>query len=164
MITQQRVGPTLLILLFAGLYGCAWETPVSAESAVAAPAVGADSGTAGRAAQFALWQQGAPYRYGGASPAGFDCSGLVHYAFGLAGKAVPRTTADLHRRATPVQRSALEAGDLVFFSIDGKLGHVGIYLDRGRFVHAPRTGRTVSVESLESGFYERAFIGGGRLP
>ncbi len=162
MITQLRLGPTLLMCLLAGLYGCAWETPPVAHEAPAAVVAATD--TASRAARFALRQEGAPYRYGGASPAGFDCSGLVHYAFGLAGKAVPRTTADLHRRATPVQRSALETGDLVFFNIDGKVSHVGIYLDRGRFVHAPRTGRTVSVESLESGFYRRAFLGGGRLP
>ncbi len=162
MITQLRLGPTLMVCLLAGLCGCAWETPPVDEETPATPVP--PLGTASRAAQFALWQAGAPYRYGGASPEGFDCSGLVYYAYGLAGKAVPRTTADLHRRATPVQRSALETGDLVFFNIDGKVSHVGIYLDRGRFVHAPRTGRTVSVESLESGFYRRAFLGGGRLP
>ena len=161
MITQPRLGPTLLICILAGSSGCAWNTP-QAERALPEPAA-AESSTASHAAQFALWQEGAPYRYGGASPTGFDCSGLVHYAYGLAGMAVPRTTADLHRHATPVKRGALETCDLVFFNIDGKISHVGIYLDRGRFVHAPRTGRAVSVESLESGFYRRAFIGGGRL-
>ncbi len=162
MITQHRLRPTLLICLLAGVGGCAWEAPPDDRDAPATAVVPAD--TASRAAQFALWQEGAPYRYGGASPGGFDCSGLVHYAYGLAGKAVPRTTADLHRRSTPVQRNSLKTGDLVFFNIDGKVSHVGIYLDRGRFVHAPRSGRTVSVESLESEFYRRAFLGGGRLP
>ena len=163
MITQPALRPTLLICLVLGLSGCAWETPPPAEQE-APGAVVASPTTASRAAQFALWQKGAPYRYGGASPQGFDCSGLVHYAYGLAGKNVPRTTADLHRQATPVSKAALETGDLVFFNIDGKVSHVGIYLDRGRFIHAPRTGRTVSVESLDSEFYRRAFLGGGRLP
>jgi cell wall-associated NlpC family hydrolase len=162
MITQPRPGPTLLICLITGAYGCAWE-PSSVDADAPAAAV-EEADTASRAAQFALWQEGVPYRYGGASPDGFDCSGLVYYAYGLAGKDVPRTTADLHRHATPLKRSALEAGDLVFFNIDGKVSHVGIYLERGRFVHAPRTGRTVSVESLDSAFYQRTFLGGGRLP
>lgn len=162
MITQHRLRPTLLICLLASLGGCAWETPPAGQPAPAA--VVAPGSTASRAARFALWQEGAPYRYGGASPSGFDCSGLVHYAYGLAGKSVPRTTADLHRRARPVQRHSLESGDLVFFNIDGKVSHVGIYLDGDRFIHAPRTGRMVSVESLESEFYRRAFLGGGRLP
>lgn len=162
MITQPTLGPTLLLAFLAGLYGCSWQAPPVGQETSAPVVAGID--TASRAAQFALWQAGAPYRYGGASPEGFDCSGLVHYAYGLAGKTVPRTTADLHRRAKPVGRSALETGDLVFFNIDGKVSHVGIYLDRGRFVHAPRTGRTVSIESLESGFYRSRFLGGGRLP
>ena len=162
MITQALLRPTLLLLSAIAASGCSWQTPVDAPAREAEFASPADTGQ--RAAQFALWQQGAPYVWGGETPNGFDCSGLVFYAYKLAGKDVPRTTAQLHRSAKPVVRSALMPGDLVFFDIDGKVSHVGIYVDRDRFVHAPRAGRDVSVESLNNEFYRAAFSGGGRLP
>lgn len=162
MITQPLLRPTMLIFLLAGLAACSWNSPSATRTVPPAQLTPDDIG--GRAAQFALWQRGTPYRYGGETPNGFDCSGLVFYAYKLAGKRVPRTTADLHRTAMPVERDALRAGDLVFFNIDGKISHVGIYVDHDRFVHAPRSGRTVSVESLNEGFYRRAFLRGGRLP
>ena len=116
-----------------------------------------------RAARVALQQVGVPYRYGGQSPAtGFDCSGLVHFAYLEAGKAIPRTTKSLWSDTQRVRRADLERGDLVFFSIKGKMQHVGLYLGDGRFVHAPSTGRRVSVESLSSPYYRDALLGGGR--
>ena len=115
-----------------------------------------------RAAQVALEQVGVPYRFGGQTPAGFDCSGLVHYAYLNAGTSVPRTTGLLWSGTTPVARSELRVGDVLFFSIEGKMSHVGLYLGGGRFVHAPSTGRAVTVETLSSSFYSRAFLRGGR--
>lgn len=115
-----------------------------------------------RAALVALRQLGVPYRYGGASTRGFDCSGLVHFAYSAAGKTVPRTTAELWRRLEPVSSRRLRVGDVLFFRIDGDISHVGLYLGKGRFVHAPASGRSVSVETLESGFYSSAFVRGGR--
>ena len=162
MITQAPLKPTLLLLLLAGAAGWSWQAPVSEPQQDVGCAAGV--GTGQRAAQFALWQQGVPYVWGGESPNGFDCSGLVFYAYKLAGKQVPRTTAALHRTATPIKRKSLKPGDLVFFDIDGKISHVGIYVDRDQFVHAPRTGRNVSLESLDSDYYRRAFRSGGRLP
>lgn len=116
-----------------------------------------------RAAGIAAAQIGVPYRYGGSSPKGFDCSGLVYFAYAQVGKSVPRTTSGLWRNAAPVERSQLQAGDILFFRIEGKVSHVGLYLDDGQFVHAPASGRRVSVESLYSDFYRQAFIRGGRL-
>ncbi len=162
MITQALARPTLLCILLAAAAGCSWQTPVPEPGPETEFAAAADTGQ--RAAQFALWQQGVPYVWGGESPNGFDCSGLVFYAYKLAGKEVPRTTAALHRSAKPIGRRALKPGDLVFFDIDGKVSHVGIYVDRGRFVHAPRAGKHVSLESLDSEFYRNAYRGGGRLP
>lgn len=107
-------------------------------------------------------QLGVPYRYGGSGPRGFDCSGLVQYSYRQAGKAVPRTTSALWDHAQPVDQRNIRAGDLLFFTIAGKMSHVGLYLGNGRFVHAPSTGRVVSVESLSSAFYSRAFIRAGR--
>jgi cell wall-associated NlpC family hydrolase len=124
-----------------------------------APAV---SSVGERAASYALQQVGVPYRYGGDSPAGFDCSGLVQYSYLRAGKALPRTTGALWDYATPIRQKDMRAGDLVFFRIEGKLQHVGMYLGDGRFVHAPQSGRKVSVASLDSGFYEQAFLRAGR--
>ncbi len=114
------------------------------------------------AAQIALQQVGVPYRYGGQTPTGFDCSGLVYYSYGRAGKAVPRTTAQLWSGTTPVASADMQVGDVLFFSIAGKMSHVGLYLGNGRFVHAPSTGKTVSIASLSSAYYRKALLRAGR--
>jgi cell wall-associated NlpC family hydrolase len=115
-----------------------------------------------KAARVALGQVGTPYRYGGSSPAGFDCSGLVHYSYRQAGKSIPRTTAGQWAELAPVDSRDMRAGDLVFFSIEGKMSHVGLYLGNGKFVHAPSSGRTVEIERLDSAFYRSAFLRAGR--
>jgi cell wall-associated NlpC family hydrolase len=119
-----------------------------------------------RAASVALNQVGEPYRYGGNSPGGFDCSGLIQYSYSRAGYSVPRTTGQLWSVAETVDRHQLRAGDVLFFSIEGKMSHVGLYVlyvGEQRFVHAPQSGRAVSVESLQAPFYRRAFVRAGRL-
>lgn len=116
-----------------------------------------------RAANVAVRQVGAPYRYGGTTPSGFDCSGLVQYAYRQVGVRVPRTTAQLWRHASPVNDDRMRPGDLLFFDIGGKPSHVGIYLGDGRFVHAPSTGRRVTTESLSSEYYRRRLLRAGRL-
>lgn len=115
-----------------------------------------------RAAAVALGQLGVPYRYGGSSPTGFDCSGLVHYAYSNVGMSVPRTTAGLWSGLSPIDERDLRIGDLLFFNIAGKMSHVGMYLGSRKFVHAPSSGRHVSVESLDSEYYRQAFIRAGR--
>lgn len=114
------------------------------------------------AAAIAMDQVGVPYRYGGSSPSGFDCSGLVQYSYSQAGKPLPRTTRQLWSSTHAVGRRELRIGDLIFFNIDGKMSHVGLYLGGQRFVHAPSSGRTVTVASLDSSFYKAAFLRGGR--
>ena len=115
-----------------------------------------------KAAAVALRQVGVPYRYGGASTSGFDCSGLIQYSYRQAGKTMPRTTGQLWAATATVNRDQLREGDLLFFKVEGKMSHVGMYLGSRQFVHAPSSGRTVSVESLDSPFYENAFVRGGR--
>lgn len=115
-----------------------------------------------RAAAVAIAQVGIPYRYGGNSTTGFDCSGLVQYSYARAGKNVPRTTGQLWSAARTVERSDLRPGDLLFFSIDGKMSHVGMYLGRNEFVHAPSSGRTVTTARLDSPYYSKAFLRAGR--
>lgn len=98
-----------------------------------------------RAARLARTQLGVPYRWGGASPAGFDCSGLVMWAYGRLGITLPHNAASLYGVGRAVPRAALRPGDLLFFR---GLGHVGIYVGRGRMVHAPQSGRRVEIQSL----------------
>lgn len=107
---------------------------------------------------------GAPYRYGGAGPDAFDCSGLVAYAHRQIGIRVPRTAAQQYEEATPVARGELRPGDLVFFRLSGReVGHVGIYAGEDRFVHAPQTGGAVRFASLGDDWYRQRFVGAGRF-
>ena len=115
-----------------------------------------------QAAVVAVRQLGVPYRYGGSTTDGFDCSGLVHYAYSKAGKSIPRTTAGQWRGLRPVAANSLRVGDILFFNIEGKVSHVGLYLGSRRFVHAPSTGRQVTIAELDSAYYRRAFVRGGR--
>lgn len=115
-----------------------------------------------QAAVVAVRQIGVPYRYGGSTTNGFDCSGLVHYAYSKAGQRIPRTTSGQWRELQPVTPEKLRVGDLLFFDIEGKVSHVGLYLGSRRFVHAPSTGREVTIEELDSSYYRRAFVRGGR--
>src|SRR5512138_3799017 len=88
-----------------------------------------DSASADRAAGYALKMVGKPYRYGGATPAGFDCSGLVQYSYKQAGVNLPRSTEAQHKLSQALRGSHLRRGDLLFFDEEGrKKSHVGIYL------------------------------------
>ncbi len=115
-----------------------------------------------KAADIALRQVGVPYKYGGSTTAGFDCSGLVQYAYSSVGQKIPRTTGAQLRHLSPVDARRIRSGDLLFFNIEGKISHVGLYLGGRRFVHAPSSGRHVSVENLDSDFYKRAFVRAAR--
>jgi cell wall-associated NlpC family hydrolase len=106
---------------------------------------------------------GQPYRFGGAAPGGFDCSGLVVYAAANAGIRVPRTAAEQLRFGSPVKRAELQAGDLIFMHLSSKELHVAIALDRQLFVHAPSSGGRVRVDSLLAQPYAKAFIAARRV-
>jgi cell wall-associated NlpC family hydrolase len=155
MIAQAGLRNVALMAVLLMLTACG--------SDAALQQAGRDPSPGQLAATAALEQVGVPYRFGGNSPRGFDCSGLVHYAYLRAGVSVPRTTTQLWTAAEPVARDELRAGDLLFFRIDGKMSHVGLYLGERRFVHAPQSGRTVSVASLETPFYRQALIRAGRV-
>jgi cell wall-associated NlpC family hydrolase len=100
-----------------------------------------------RAVRVARSQLGVPYVWGGASPTGFDCSGLVMWVYGRLGVDLPHNAAALYGAGRPVRLSAMRPGDLVFFS---GLGHVGLYVGHGRMIHAPHSGRTVEIERLNA--------------
>jgi len=165
MRTMRRNGaaglPSIMatVLLAAGCAG----TPAVPAPAAVKPAP-ASSDVRSPIAQLALSMVGVQYRYGGAHPReGFDCSGLVYYTYTSNGHAVPRTSQDQFNAASKISLAEAAEGDLVFFQDQEKLSHVGIYLGDGRFVHAPSSGGTVSVASIDAPHYQRHLIAVGRL-
>lgn len=107
---------------------------------------------------------GIDYRYGGSDPHGFDCSGLVYYAFSRAGVTLPRTSRDIFRSSQLVNPQERQPGDLVFFAISAsKVSHVGIYAGQEQFIHAPSSGKGVSYASLEDSYWGKRLLAVGRL-
>ncbi len=155
MIAQPALRNMALVAIALALAACGSE-PVR-------PPAGAAATAGDLAVAVALEQVGVPYHYGGRSPRGFDCSGLIQYAYQQAGLSVPRTTGQLWSAAEPVGAGHLRPGDLLFFRIEGKMSHVGMYIGNRRFVHAPQSGRNVSVASLDQPFYRSALLRAGRL-
>ena len=114
-----------------------------------------------RAANNALEAVGVPYRWGGMSPeTGFDCSGLVRWAYGQLGVEVPHSSYVLWSTGKPVELARMKPGDVLVFS---GIGHVGLYLGAGRMVHAPRSGTQVQVVSLASSNYGHRLVGVRRV-
>lgn len=144
----------LLLLAAALAAGCA-STPVADQPGDA---------TGVQAAHIASSMVGIPYRYGGHSPRGFDCSGLVYYSYAQAGLNVPRSTETQRARSRRVGDHHLSRGDLLFFNQEGKYSsHVGIYLGNRRFVHAPSSGKRVRVDSLDDPYWQKHLVDARRF-
>jgi cell wall-associated NlpC family hydrolase len=111
----------------------------------------------------AMSMLGQPYRFGGAAPGGFDCSGLVAYAASGAGVHVPRTALEQLGAGKPVARGELQVGDLVFMHLAHKKLHVGIAIGNERFIHAPASGGYVRIDSLTAPPYARGFMRARRI-
>ena len=108
---------------------------------------------------------GVPYVWGGNSPSGFDCSGLVYYVLRSCGYSVSRTSSSMYKDGTPVDKKDLQPGDVVFFQNTYKAGisHVGIYVGGGKFIHSPSTGSVVSYADLNSDYYTSHYYGACRF-
>jgi len=143
---MRRVRAFVLISIL--LAGCAG-APQSSSS-------GPTKAAADQAASHALKMMGKPYRFGGSTPAGFDCSGLIQYSFRQAGVSIPRNTDEQRSASRPVRRADLRRGDLLFFDQEGKKNsHAGIYVGSGKFVHAPSSGKSVRRDSLDSAYWRK---------
>ena len=127
---------------------------------------GGDAPTGAPASQYggvvgiAMQYLGIPYQWGGSSPStGFDCSGFVMYVYSQVGVSLPHNAAMQYGYGTAVSRSELQPGDLVFFN---GLGHNGIYIGGGQFIHSPHTGDVVKISSM-TGWYDSTYVGARRL-
>jgi len=117
-----------------------------------------------RAVELARAQLGKPYQWGAAGPHKFDCSGLVQYVYSNLGVALPRVSGHQASAGVHVDRDELRPGDLVFFKLSGKrIDHVGIYVGKGKFIHAPRKHNPVRTDSLNDSWWRRKFKGGRRV-
>ena len=155
-MSHTRIYTILPLLFSAILLGACGGSPTRGEDS--------DS-MAVRASSAAVSMLGRPYQYGGRSPKGFDCSGLVHYSYARAGKNVPRSTDALRSAARPVASNHLRKGDLLFFHQEGKRSsHVAIYVGDGSFVHAPSSGKRVRSDKLHDPYWKKHFAGARRLP
>ena len=132
--------------------------PPPAPAPVPAPAP--SGGGHPEAASIAARYLGVPYRWGGASPSGFDCSGLVTYVYAQLGISLPHYTVSQWNATRPISVSELQPGDLVFFA---GLSHVGIYIGNNQMIHAPHTGTVVQVATL-NGWYASTLVGARRVP
>ncbi len=143
--------------------------PASGTAGASVPVASAPVSFGQAIRQTALSYLGVPYVWGGTSPAGFDCSGLVQYVFGRNGVSIPRTSYAQYAASTKIAKSQLAPGDLVFFSASGPgASHVGIYIGSypplgysQAFVEAPAPGQTVMVSNLNSTFYTNTYYGAG---
>jgi len=160
-VLRRKDGRKILRLLLAAislvaLAGCAIEVPGPQRVPVHKENV----------LETARQQIGVPYRSGGESPReGFDCSGLVQWTYAKHGVKLPRRTEDQLKAGSPVQKSDLIPGDLVFFNVTRKRWglHVGIYSGKGRFIHSPTPGARVREEPLDLRYWERTYIGARRV-
>ena len=152
----MRLPAALLLLL--GLAACA-SAPTSSPTSSAQARGGREVSVsaADKAATKAASLIGKPYKFGGAAPStGFDCSGLVQYSFRQAGVSLPHNTDKQRLVSRHVKVSDLRRGDLIFFDQEGKKNsHVGIYLGRGMFVHAPSSGKTVRSDRLDAPYWKK---------
>lgn len=148
----------IFLWLLSALAACApWPEPGPATAMPVQTTLGA------KVVKLVQLQIGAPYLYGGDTPQGFDCSGLVEYVYRATGVKLPRT-AEAQYNATPrVPLSGLQPGDILFFRSDsGNLMHEGIYIGSHWFVHAPDSGKAVESARLDSAYWKGHYLGAGR--
>ena len=156
---MRRYLAALGLAATAMLAGCAGAPPAPEQTTVRA-----SNEVAAKAVDYAREMLGRPYKFAGDTPEGFDCSGLVKYSYGRAGISMPRDTRSQHRVSVLVSTHGLREGDLLFFDQEGKKkSHVGMYLGKGRFIHAPSSGGKVRIDSINAEFWKKHFVEARRV-
>ena len=156
---MSRVRPCLVVLgVFFVLAACSRvaERPADLDTSEVATSRRSGPGIVEIAQKYV----GAPYRWGGSSPSGFDCSGLVRYVYAQVGVELPHNAAEQYALGAPVLREELIPGDIVFFD---RLRHNGIYIGDGRFIHARQTGKRVAIAGLDEAWYAERWVGARRI-
>lgn len=147
-------------------YAGSSSTAATSVSRSSTASLSAATGTRQQLIDYAATLLGCKYVYGGSSPSGFDCSGYVKYVFAHFGINLSRTSASQYSNSVRISKSELNVGDLVFFSQtsgSSKVGHVGIYVGGGQFIHAASPGKGVRYDSLSDSYYSSHYIGCGRV-
>ena len=169
--TQKVVKWPLLFILFTFVVACTGkqqptvqESSITTDQKPSIPPEKAIESPGRQALAVARKLLGSPYRYGGMDPKGFDCSGLVRYAFSQSGLELPRTSREIFRASLRIDPQKIEPGDLLFFALSAnKVSHVGIYAGQNRFIHSPSSGKGVSYASMENPYWQRRLIAAGRF-
>ena len=147
MTSLRPLLPMLLTVVMALSYGCAHDAPHDNSPAPGEIAV-----------KQALTMKGKPYRYGGSTPRGFDCSGLVQYSYAHAGVRLPHGTNALRQQSRSISKRELQLGDLLFFNQEGKKSsHVALYLGNDSFIHAPSTSKNVHISQFSNPYWRTHF-------
>ena len=160
---ETRVWTILMLSLAVAVAGCA---AVQLSTSTSLPPTEREAANVARdwsgrqVVEIAFKHVGTPYRWGGASPGGFDCSGFVRYVYSRVGVSLPHNAAEQYRYGRPVPRKELQPGDLVFFD---RLRHNGIYIGNGKFIHSRQTGKRVSVARLDDDWSDTHWVGARRL-
>ncbi|HVY06832.1 MAG TPA: C40 family peptidase [Burkholderiales bacterium] len=156
---MTRLLLALVLAMAAFLGGCSNSPEIPQQTTVRA-----SNETAVKAIDYAKEMLGKPYKYAGDTPDGFDCSGLVKYSYGRAGIYMPRDTQSQRKMSVLVSTHGLREGDLLFFDQEGKKNsHVGMYLGKRRFIHAPSSGDKVRTDSLDAEFWKKHFVEARRV-
>jgi cell wall-associated NlpC family hydrolase len=150
-VIRRTLAILLGMLMFTGLLG-GLPTKGSGQHAEAATTrTSADQRV--RAMRVALAQRGDPYRYGAAGPNAFDCSGLTKFSYGRVGRSIPRTTDQQKAGLRAVAKSSKRRGDIILFVRGGDAYHAGVYIGKGRIVHASHSGTPVKVDRIWTSSY-----------
>lgn len=148
----------IVVVVFAALIGCSSQQPRSRSWGNGSVTSGVTPQSGNTIVSIAKQYLGTPYRYGGTTPAGFDCSGFTGYVYKRAGIKLPRDARDQFRQLT--EQKVPKPGDLVFFKIDGSsISHVGIYVGNLKFIHSPRTGRSVEIADMRIAYWKTRYAG-----